>query len=88
MTLDILRKEGIVKTLKIRAAVLRKKGRPLEDRIPRDGRSAGRRSPGAPRRLAASAIPISTSATTGSEADEPVVLGHEGAGVVEQVGKG
>ena len=81
-----LRKEFDVQTQKLRAAVLRKRGGPLEiESIEMEG----------PRkdevlvRIVASGICHTDIdfCDDWDEADTPVVLGHEGAGVVEQVGR-
>ncbi len=72
---------------KIRAAVLRKRGGPLEiESIEMEGPRADEILV----RLVASGICRTDIdlCDDWDEADTPVVLGHEGAGVVEQVGKG
>jgi aryl-alcohol dehydrogenase len=85
--MELINGSGSMKVYKIQAAVLRKKGGPLrieslEMEGPRDNEVLVR--------LVASGICHTDIAFCNDwyEADNDVVLGHEGAGVVEQVGKG
>ena len=73
--------------IQIQAAVLRKRGAPLKIETDRDGRPHGTTRSWCGSSPPASAIPISHSATSRVRADGALVLGHEGAGVVERVGK-
>ena len=81
-----LEKESGMKTHRIRAAVLRKKGGPLEiESIEMEGPREGEVLV----RIVASGICHTDIdiCDDWDEADTPVVLGHEGAGVVEGVGR-
>ena len=83
---SLFRKEFDVETHKIRAAVLRRKGAPLEIE---SLEMEGPREDEVLVRIVASGICHTDIdfCDDWDEAEVPVVLGHEGAGVVEQVGK-